>query len=186
MKPISQMTQLELAAYVHDHLRQQGIDVVLSGGSVVSFYSQNLYVSKDIDLVNVAFTRQAKLRKAMATIGFSEWGRYFQHPESAHIVEFPSGPLAVGEEPVRDVQEVALATGSLRVISATDCVKDRLCAFYFWDDQQGLEQAVLVAQNHSVDLVEIERWSHVENHTEKFAYFKERLGRSVREDKAQG
>lgn len=37
MKPISQMTQLELAAYVHDHLRQQGIDVVLSGGSVVSF-----------------------------------------------------------------------------------------------------------------------------------------------------
>ena len=63
MKPISQMTQLELAAYVHDHLRQQGLDVALSGGAVVSFYSHNLCVSKDIDLVNVAFTRQARLRK---------------------------------------------------------------------------------------------------------------------------
>jgi len=175
MKPISQMAQLELAAYVHDHLRQQGIDVVLSGGSVVSFYSRNLYVSKDIDLVNIAFTRQSKLRKAMASIGFSERGRYFQHPESAHIVEFPSGPLAVGEEPVRDVQEVMLETGSLRVISAADCVKDRLCAFYFWDDQQGLEQAVLVAQNHSVDLAEIERWSLVEKHAEKFAQFREQM-----------
>lgn len=41
MKPILQMTQIELAAYVHDHLRQQGIDVVLSGGSVVSFYCHN-------------------------------------------------------------------------------------------------------------------------------------------------
>jgi hypothetical protein len=31
------MTQLELAANVHDYLRQQGIDVVLSGGLVISF-----------------------------------------------------------------------------------------------------------------------------------------------------
>lgn len=147
---------------------------------MVSFYSHNLYVSKDIDLANVAFTRQAKLRKAMAAIGFSERGRYFQHPESAHIVEFPSGPLAVGEEPVRDVQEVVLETGSLRVISATDCVKDRLCAFYFWNDQQGLEQAVLVAQNHSVDLAEIERWSHVENHAGKFMQFSDRFGTSTK------
>jgi hypothetical protein len=44
VKPISQMTQLEVAAFVHDQLRKQGIDVVLSGGSVVSLYSQNLYV----------------------------------------------------------------------------------------------------------------------------------------------
>ena len=36
------MTKLEVAAFVHDQLRKQGIDVVLSGGSVVSLYSQNL------------------------------------------------------------------------------------------------------------------------------------------------
>jgi hypothetical protein len=66
------------------------------------------------------------------------------------------------------------------VISATDCVKDRLCAFYFWDDLQGLAQAVLVAQHHAVDLAEIERWSLVENHADKFEQFKDRFGKSTK------
>ncbi len=128
MKPISQMTQLEVAAYVHEHLRRQGIDVALSGGSVVSLYSHNLYVSKDVDLINIAFARRSKLRQAMLALGFNEQGRYFRHPNSPHIVEFPNGPLAVGEQPVWQVEEVAFETGVLRVLSATDCVKDRLCA----------------------------------------------------------
>jgi hypothetical protein len=45
----------------------------------------------------------------------------------------------------------------LKVLSPTDCVKDRLCAFYFWNDLQGLEQAVLVAKSQQVDLKEIKR-----------------------------
>jgi hypothetical protein len=77
------MTQLKLAAYVHDHLRQQGIDLVFSGGSVVSFYSRNLYVSKDIDLANVAFTRQAKLRRRLYPL----YPRYL-----ANVMDF-IGPL---------------------------------------------------------------------------------------------
>jgi hypothetical protein len=173
MKPISQMTQLELAAYVHDHLRQQGIDVVLSGGSVVSFYSHNLYVSKDVDLINIAFTKRSKLRRAMEALGFVEQGRHFLHPETPHIVEFPDGPLAVGEEPVREIREIVFETGVLRVLSATDCVKDRLCAFYFWEDRQGLEQAVLVSQQNPVDLDEIKRWSQVEGKLGQFASFKQ-------------
>jgi len=169
------MTQIEIAAYVHEHLRRQGIDVVLSGGSVVSLYSRNLYVSKDVDLINIAFARRSKLRQAMQALGFSEQGRYFRHPHSSHIVEFPNGPLAVGEQPIWDVEEVIFETGALRVLSATDCVKDRLCAFYFWDDQQGLAQAVLVAKNNPVNLEEIERWSQVENHIQKYAVFRKRL-----------
>ena len=176
MKPISQMSQLELAAYVHDHLRQQGIDVVLSGGSVVSLYSQNLYVSKDVDLINTAFTRRPKLRRAMETLGFKEQGRHFLHPESAHIVEFPEGPLSVGAEPVKEIREITFETGVLRVISPTDCVKDRLCAYYFWNDLQSLEQAVLVFGQNPIDLGEVERWSRVEDKLEQFMNFKSRIG----------
>ena len=88
MKPISQMTQLELAAFVHDQLRQ-----------------------------------------AMDTLSFVEQGRHFQHPDSLHIVEFPEGPLSVGEEPVKEIREITFETGVLRVISPTDCVKDQLCSF---------------------------------------------------------
>jgi hypothetical protein len=169
------MSQIELAAYVHDHLRRHGIDVVLSGGSAVAYYSRNLYVSKDVDFINIAFTSRTKLRRAMTSLGFIEDGRHFYHPENAHIIEFPAGPLSVGEEPVKDVQEVKLETGTLRLISATDCVKDRLCAYYFWDDLQGLEQAILVFQQNNVPLAEIERWSRAEAKQAHFASFKERV-----------
>ena len=61
MKSIDEMSQAELAAYVHDHLRKTGIDVVLSGGAAVGIYSQGEYVSKDIDFVNTNFTRQDEI-----------------------------------------------------------------------------------------------------------------------------
>ena len=137
MKHIKHMTQVELAAYVQDALQRTGISVVLSGGSAVSFYSSNQYVSKDLDLINTNFARRRDIRSVMEQIGFQEKGRYFTNPESAYFVEFPDGPLAVGEEPVKEISDFKLTTGTLRVISATDCVKDRLCAYYFWNDQQG-------------------------------------------------
>jgi len=42
----------------------QKIAVAQPISALVSFYSSNLYVSKNLDLLDVAFTRQAKLRKA--------------------------------------------------------------------------------------------------------------------------
>lgn len=175
MKSIKRMTQLELAAYVHSHLKAAGIHVVLSGGATVSLYSGNKYVSKDIDLINVNFTKRQKLRQAMEKIGFSEKGRYFSNPDSQYIVEFPDGPLSVGEEPVKEISEVKFDTGMLRVISPTDCVKDRLCAYYFWGDRQGLAQALLVVENNKVDIKEIERWSKVEGKSSEFKIFKNRI-----------
>jgi hypothetical protein len=61
------------------------------------------------------------------------------------------------------------------VISPTDCVKDRLCAFYFWNDQQGLAQAILVTKSQNVDLDEIKRWSQVEGKAEEFKIFKSKI-----------
>ena len=42
MKPIAEMSQLELAAFVQEHLRQHGIDTVLTGGSAVMLYSRKV------------------------------------------------------------------------------------------------------------------------------------------------
>ena len=64
---------------------------------------------------------------------------------------------------------------TLRVISATDCVKDRLCAYYFWNDQQGLSQAILVTRNQIVDLNEVRRWSKGEGKEREFEIFREKL-----------
>jgi hypothetical protein len=176
MKQIKNMTQIELAAYIQSHLREVGIDVVLSGGATVSLYSGGRYVSKDLDLINVHFAKRSKIKAAMEEIGFREKGRYFENPDTEYFVEFPQGPLSVGEEPVKEISEIELSTGFLRVISPTDCVKDRLCAYYFWGDKQGLAQAELVAQNQTVDMGEIERWSKIEGKVREFKIFKSKLG----------
>lgn len=176
MKQIKNMSQAELTAYIQDALYKEGIKVVLSGGSAVSFYSSDKYVSKDLDLINTNFSRRSKIKSAMETIGFREQGRYFVHPEAQFFVEFPDGPLSVGEEPVKEISEIKLSTGTLRIISPTDCVKDRLCAFYFWNDLQGLAQAVLVTESQNVDLKEIKRWSKGQGKKKEHEIFEKKLG----------
>ena len=175
MKSIKEMTQGELAALIQSRLREKGFDVVLSGGAAVSIYSSNRYVSLDLDLVNPYFAKRRALRETMREIGFYEEGRHFTHPDTEFFVEFPPGPLAVGVEPVKQVNELTLSTGMLRIISPTDCVKDRLACYYHWDDLQCLEQAVLVAQANRIDLAEIERWSEGEGKLDEFIRVRDQL-----------
>lgn len=156
MKPLSQMSQPEVGAYVHSHLKRKGIDVVLSGGAAVGLYSQGKYVSQDLDLILGYGVTRRILKAAMQEIGFSETrGRYFKHPGSPHLIEFPPGPLTVGEELVKEVIEKEFDTGTLRVISPTDCVKDRLAAYYYFEDRQALVQAVMVAMDNTIDLEDV-------------------------------
>ena len=175
MKTIKEMSTPELIAFVQSSLHDKGIDVVLSGGACVTIYSENRYVSLDIDLVNSHFASRREIREAMQELGFEEQGRHFIHPDTDLFVEFPPGPLSVGEEPVMEVREIRLDTGLLRLISPTDCVKDRLAAYYHWNDAQSLEQAVLVASSAEVDLGEVERWSEVEGKGNEFRRIRNRL-----------
>ena len=71
MKTIGEMLQIEVAAYVQTHLFERGIEVVLSGGASVAFYSVNQYVSMDIDLVNMFLVSSKSLQAAMDDLGFS-------------------------------------------------------------------------------------------------------------------
>ncbi|MBU0714252.1 MAG: hypothetical protein KJ964_02710 [Verrucomicrobia bacterium] len=107
-------------------------------------------------------------------MGFSENGRYFKHPDSDFFIEFPKGPPSVGEEPVKEIHDRHEATGILKIISPTDCVKDRLTWFYYDNDRQCLEQAVLVARENAIDLGEIERWSASEGKRNLFQQIRER------------
>lgn len=99
------MTRLELAAFIGAEFKRRNINVVLSGGSCVSIYSQEKYVSMDLDFVKAAFTKRPQIVSAMTALGFAEKNRYFAHPDTAYLIEFPPGPLGIGEEPVRQIDE---------------------------------------------------------------------------------
>ena len=181
MKHIRDMSRLELAAFIGAEFRNRKIDVVLSGGSCVSIYSQEKYVSMDLDFVNAGFAKRAAIRAAMESLGFHEENRYFRHHDSNLLVEFPPGPLGVGDEQVKQIDEIEVPTGVLRIISPSDCVKDRLAWFYHENDTECLEQAVLVAEANDIDLAEIRRWSEVEGKIDKFSQIRERLAKKKSE-----
>ena len=181
MKDISRMTQAELAAYVQSYLRKKEIIVVLSGGAVVGIYIKGQYVSKDIGFVNAQFTKDKRIEQAMQELGFTrvgKHGRHFEHPESEQIVEFPSGPLTLGDTRVETLNEIQFSTGGLRTLTPTDCVKDRLAHFYHWKDKQCLQQAIMVARENSVGLKSIKEWSENEGMESKHTEFFEQLSES--------
>ncbi|HEU4743767.1 MAG TPA: hypothetical protein VFS61_00975 [Anaerolineales bacterium] len=76
---------------------------------------------------------------------------------------------------MKQIVEKKLSTGILKVISPTDCVKDRLAAYYHWGDQQSLLQAILVAQRNKINVDEIRRWSLAEGKLQEFEKIKNKL-----------
>ena len=169
------MEMKELAAYVATHLRKSGIDIVLTGGGCVSIYSENKYVSMDLDFIVQNFIKRSQLIESLSEIGFYEENRYFKHKDTEIIIEFPPGPLSIGEEPIKDIITINTEFGDLRIISPTESVKDRLAAFYFWNDMQCLEQALLIAQSNKIVVEEIKRWSLKAGEEKKFIIFLEKL-----------
>ncbi|MFA4948450.1 MAG: hypothetical protein WC674_08100, partial [Candidatus Krumholzibacteriia bacterium] len=177
---VKKMSLGELAAFVCTQLRNHGIKAVLSGGGCVSIYTDNRYESFDLDFIESVPANRKRIKDALLEIGFSEKDRYFIHPDTHFIVEFPAGPLAVGSEPVREIEEMEFSTGHLSLLSPTDCVKDRLAAFYHWNDPQCLEQALLVTEAKEVDLQEVFRWSAAENKSVEFQGIRKRLSEAAR------
>jgi hypothetical protein len=71
--------------------------------------------------------------------------------------------LAVGSEPVQEIYRFPLETGTLKIISPTDAVKDRLLGYFYWRDRQSLQQTFLIARDQEVDFDELDRWAQVED-----------------------
>ena len=175
MKSIKEMSMEELAAFVCEALEKEGIETVLSGGCCVELYSKGRYTSDDIDLIDRFNGGHRKIKEVMERIGFTEYKmkRYFVHKDTSLFIEFPRGPLGVGDAPVKEVSTRITETGSLKLLTPTDCIKDRLAAYYHWDDEQSLEQAIWVAMGNEFDMNSIEIWSIHEDKMDKYQDFKE-------------
>lgn len=168
------LSREQLAALVCSTLERHGVQVVLSGGAAASIYAPNPYESMDLDFVPIGLAR--RVDAAMRELDFrKERGRHWTHPDTEFWVEFPPGPVAVGDEVLHHFAERRTSHGSLRILTPTDCVMDRLAWYYHADDEQGLEQAVAVAADNEVDMARIEAWSQRERAEEKFERFRARL-----------
>ncbi|MCB1080976.1 MAG: hypothetical protein KDK69_04060 [Chlamydiia bacterium] len=171
---LSNVTLKKLALIVSEKFKEYNLDCVLVGGACVTIYSQNSYQSYDLDFVT--FEDMNQIEKALSELGFQRNQRYFRHPDCPFFLEFLAPPVSIGSEAINAYYHL----GALKLLTPTDCVKDRLASYYFWDDRQALDQAVLVAKSQkSIDLTALERWSKKEGNQKKYCQFLERLNREA-------
>jgi hypothetical protein len=118
----------ELAALICESLKAEGVEATLSGGACAEIYSGSKYVTGDLDFVVNYYLpgNDKKIEKVMDALGFNKNGRIYINEKVAYSVEFPPGPLGIGDEYRIKPVEMNLRTGILFMLSATDSVKDRL------------------------------------------------------------
>ena len=182
MNLTSRSSLAAVAACVGRALAQSKIRAVLTGGACATLYSKGEYQSSDLDFILQSAVKPQELDDVMATIGFRRAGNYYRHPKTAFIVEFPAGPLGIGRD--IDVRPVVFRIEGVRVraLSATDSCRDRLAAFFHWNDRQSLITAARIARHHKVNMRTIRAWSAREGASEKFSEFAEILERESGKD----
>ena len=160
-----QCTEEELWHYVAWHLEGEGIRSVLVGGAVVAIYTEGLYRSGDLDMVPDEISRQ-RLEEVLSAIGFHPTkSRYFKHPACPHLfLEFPRGPVEIGEQFPVVPDEIEVEGRTLRLLSPTDSVKDRLAGYIHWKSRANFDQALLICrrQQGRVDLKAVGEWCAME------------------------
>ena len=170
---LARSTSIEaVAAAVGQALQEAGIDAVLTGGACAMIYSAGAYVSYDLDFIVRRGGTQATLDAALGAIGFTHDHDRYVHAGTDFFVEFPRGPLSIGDD--TDIKPVQLRIGrtTIRALSATDSCRDRLAAFYHWSDRQSLQSAVEIAVRARVKMAAIRAWSEREGAADKFDEFK--------------
>jgi hypothetical protein len=180
LRSVSELSRAELGALVCTTLEQAGINVVLTGGSCVSVWTREVFVSLDLDFITMGLHTNREIATALDAIGFKSRGqnsRYFEHEDCNFVLEFPAGPLQVGDEHVMDknIDRLETTVGNLRLLRPTDCIKDRLAGYYYWGDEQSLLQALEVARQHPVDWPSLKKWHDREGHSEEFEKFRQRV-----------
>lgn len=147
-----------------------GIQATLVGGAVVSIYTDNEYASMDLDFISAADHK--KIVQVMESLGFERKGKNFFYPKTNFSVEFPSGPIWIGDRvPVKPEGKIDVGGTQVTLLSPTQSTMDRLAWFYFNNDRQCLDQAVMIALKQPVSLREVERWSQEEQQMDKYEVF---------------
>jgi hypothetical protein len=162
----------DVAAVVAVVLDAAGIEAVLTGGACATIYTRGAYQSYDLDFIVRSGGNRRSLDEAMGSIGFTRDGDRYVHLKTPFFVEFPRGPLAIGDDV--HIAPVALKLGrqSALALSPTDSCRDRLAAFYHWSDRQSLGAAIEVAVAHPVNMHKIREWSAREGQTGRFEEFR--------------
>ena len=132
--------------------RESGSDVVIVGGSAIQVYSDDTYVSGDVDIVG----DRDRVISLLREWGFKKEGRLWSSPTLALFIDLV-GTYYKGE--TKRLQTVATPFGPVKIASVEDLVAKRLIEIKVWG-QSGKElfdQALVLAAEYG-DRMD---WAHV-------------------------
>lgn len=118
--------RIKLGTLISEAFSERGIDIILTGGSAVEFYTAGNYMTGDMDF---HVRENSQKEEIMRELGFSGQGRNF-YLEDAYV-EFISTEY-MGSKDRALIQKNEF--GTLKIIGLEDILLDRIRGAKFWDD----------------------------------------------------
>ncbi len=170
-KIAAESSLIDVAFAVGTALDRSGFTAVLTGGSAATYHSGS-YQSLDLDfVVTVASPNTETFVGALLDIGYRRSDRQFRHASTRYTLDFPRGPLMIGIDEISVWETHRRGDETLHVLTRTDSVRDRLAAFFHWNDRSSLATACAVATSGPIDVESIRAWSEREGSLEKCREF---------------
>jgi hypothetical protein len=155
-------------------LHRAGITAVLSGGSAATMYASAAYQSRDADFVVAVHGSGGA--NILTQLGYKpDRSGTYKHTENHYTVDFPGGPLAIGDDLITTWDTRRREDELLHILSRTDCIRDRLMWFYTSNDRSALAAAIGVAKSGEVDIDRVRDWSNRQGFGASFEVFVSRL-----------
>lgn len=136
--------QLYVAAVISAVMAEQGIRIILVGGTAVEFYTFGGYATRDLDMVCV---RREEAKAVLAELGFQRdpGVRHWYHPDLNTALEIPDERLAGSETRTVTIEIKGLP---LTLIGIEDLILDRVRAYVHWRSDADGEWAVRLMALH--------------------------------------
>ncbi len=171
----------EFWKHVASHLEEHSIGVTLVGGAVATIYSEGGYESGDLDMVfDSMFQDRNKFLEVLKKIGIEKVDqRNFKHPDCPFSLEAKAPPVDIGhmapEGTSPEIKKEKVKQTTIKILSPTDCIKDRLYKADEWDDDEAFEAAILVAKKTGFNERKLEDFFELNRKIEIFEKFKKTL-----------
>ncbi len=168
---IEGLSYRDAAAAICGQLEACGFDPILVGKSCAAIYSTKIMKPDCIEFV-ISEYMVDEIEMVMKSLGYSHIGhRTYSGKKTPFQVSFQPPPICVGDNIVDSTGSIKTQKGMLKLLSPTDCARQRLAAYYRFGEPDALDDAVAVAMSHTLDMKLIEKWSHWEWASDKFNEF---------------
>lgn len=148
----------EFWKHVASHLSSHNIDTTLVGGGVATIYSHGKYMSGDLDFVFGWQNNHKEIKAALKELGFHADTRVFSRPGCPFTMDFSSPPIDIGNGNDPEVREDKFDGKLIRILTPTECIKDRLHKAFHWKDELALKAALEVALSQPFSISKVKKF----------------------------